>query len=86
MSILITPKGWAIEIEPIHATGKEVSNLDLAGSYESILKSLVETISTAAQSTDGIPPEYPVFELLESMLPDSDNARAMFADLRAKQA
>jgi len=81
MSIIRTPKGWAIEMQPITCREK-LTAADRADHYTAVLSALVQTIHTANDNKDFTNmPEYPVYELLESMLPTFENARAMFEAL-----
>jgi hypothetical protein len=84
MAIIVTPKGWAIEFEPASAHKKPTAK-DMADEYSAVIKSLLNTLQVA-QSCNETPetPDYYSFLLLENMLPDFVNAKAMFEDLLRK--
>lgn len=82
MAIIITPKGWAIELEPVHAGNGQPDAATCAGHYEATVKSLLNTIQVAQSESEFLEtPDYYSFALLEAMLPTYENAKAMFEDL-----
>lgn len=87
MAIIVTPKGWAIEFEPVKSETKALNALQYADEYTSVLQSLVQTIKTAQSNSELTEsPDYYTLLLLENMLPDIENAKAMFQNLFEKEA
>lgn len=81
MAIITTPKGWAIEFAPVSAH-KTPTAKDLADDYAMTLKSVMTTIQVAQSNKDFLEsPDYYTMVLLENMLPDYNNAVAMFEAL-----